>query len=369
MDGNYMSSDKHVVIVAPGFAADEEDNRCIPALQDMVLGLMKVIPPENMHMIALHYPFHSNPYTWHGMRVYPCKGKNSRGLNKLLMRTRARRCFRSIQQKTPSGLILHSFWLSESCYLAQKWSVRYGVPHLCTFMGQEANGKNRYLAFLRKQDFCLTVPTLFAEARVKSVMPEKACTLIPLLVNMPEPIKSAGYERDIDLLGVGNLIRLKSYHVFLETVSILAEMGIRSGCLIIGEGPEAEALKRICDERGLSEQVRFAGALSRSEVFAWMQRSKILLHPSLHETFGMVYREALLSGMAIVSRANGSYEPGGRWIAANDAHEMAEAVAILLKRYPWTDTVDFPGPEETVKEYLECYDDLLSAKRYPHPPR
>jgi glycosyltransferase involved in cell wall biosynthesis len=107
--------------------------------------------------------------------------------------------------------------------------------------------------------------------------------------------------KDIDLLGVGSLIPLKQYDIFLEIVAELKELipGIKA--LLVGKGPEKEKLQSLISKFKLESSVTMTGELPYSEVLKLMQRAKVFLHPSSYEGFGCVCLEALYAGAHVIS--------------------------------------------------------------------
>ena len=61
MAGSSVSLNKTIVILTPGFASDESDTSCIPALQDYVLALQQSFPGLRIVVLAFQYP-----YKWDG---------------------------------------------------------------------------------------------------------------------------------------------------------------------------------------------------------------------------------------------------------------------------------------------------------------
>ena len=67
---------------------------------------------------------------------------------------------------------------------------------------------------------------------------------------------------------------------------------------IIGDGKELKNLQK------LSKKPRFLGRLSRDKVLEEMRKSDIFALPSINETFGMVYLEAMASGCITICTEN-----------------------------------------------------------------
>ena len=79
-----MKSNKHILLLTPGFPRDEADSTCIPPLQLFVKGLAAAHPEATLSVITFQYPDRITPFHWHGITVYPAGGGNRRYLGKAL---------------------------------------------------------------------------------------------------------------------------------------------------------------------------------------------------------------------------------------------------------------------------------------------
>jgi glycosyltransferase involved in cell wall biosynthesis len=85
----------------------------------------------------------------------------------------------------------------------------------------------------------------------------------------------------------------------VDVVASINDKNIKA--IIIGDGPERDKIQRKIIEKGLTNQIKMLGQLSHNECLFWMNRSKILLHPSSFEGASTVVLEALYYGCNIVS--------------------------------------------------------------------
>lgn len=92
-----------------------------------------------------------------------------------------------------------------------------------------------------------------------------------------------------------NLIKRKNIDKLILAINDLKEFKLT----VIGEGPELEKLKKPA-----LENVKFTGKISNAEVLRQMKNSRIFILPSVKETFGMVYLEAMASGCITVCTKN-----------------------------------------------------------------
>lgn len=102
-----------------------------------------------------------------------------------------------------------------------------------------------------------------------------------------------------DVLFIGELRHLKGVDALLQALARLS--GGRSrpvSAVIVGEGSEAEALKRLASDLALTDVVRFAGALPAREAFAL---GRVLAVPSRKESLPYVVLEAAAAGVPLVA--------------------------------------------------------------------
>lgn len=354
-----MKLNRNLLYISPGFAADEKDTSCIPYLQDFFHALIKSVPSENVKIISLHYPFSIKTYEWHGIKVYPCGGANRGGFYKPMIWNRAYSYFRQIHREQAVD-ILHSFWFSECCYVGQKIAAKKKIPHVCTIVGQDSFQKNRYSNRINTSWLTMVAPTEFSKNLFLKRYPNSGCDIIPFGVDLDAIQMIPESSRTVDLLGVGSLIPLKSYDVFIGIMEQLCSVRKNLKAVIVGDGPERKNLEEMVRKKGLKDNILFKGNIQRTEVLEIMSQSRILLHPSSYETFGMVYAEALHSGMAIVSRANGCYFPSKKWLIADDVSSFAEQTAQILDAFP-DENIDFDFDIRTsINKQIELYESLLS---------
>ena len=104
---------------------------------------------------------------------------------------------------------------------------------------------------------------------------------------------------------------------------------------------------------GLQEVIKLSGEIKREEVLNKMAKAKILLHTSTFESFGMVFIEALYSGMKIVSNEVGIAKKSSSWYVCNGESEMEIAIIRALKEK--IDRELIFNVNETVNSYLSVY--------------
>lgn len=75
-----------------------------------------------------------------------------------------------------------------------------------------------------------------------------------------------------------------------------------------GDGSTKNTLEELSKELEMDNQIKFLGSLSRTQVSEEMRKCDAFALPSEHETFGVVYIEALACGKPVIGANNGGAE-------------------------------------------------------------
>ena len=143
-------------------------------------------------------------------------------------------------------------------------------------------------------------------------------------------------EKSKVLLFVGRLGQEKNIYFLLECLEkVFAELP-GTFLVLVGSGPEEEELKNLTIDRGISNNVIFAGKKDRSEMARHYAGSDLFVFTSLTETQGLVIAEAKAAGIPSVAvKANGVCEmvDNGEdgYLTDLDQDSFIEKVVLLLK--------------------------------------
>ena len=105
-----------------------------------------------------------------------------------------------------------------------------------------------------------------------------------------------------------------------------------------GDGSTKNSLEELAKEINIDEQVNFLGALSREQVSEEMRKCDAFALPSEHETFGVVYIEALACGKPVIGANNGGAEDiieeyNGIIANKNDVDSIKDALIEIKENY------------------------------------
>jgi glycosyltransferase involved in cell wall biosynthesis len=322
-----MTKRAALIILTPGFPANEDDSTCVPPQQIFVKALKEAAPLLDVIVLTFQYPFFSGEYQWHGVTVCAFGSKNNNRLSFGLARIRV---WRKLEQlnKTHAITGLLSFWLGKCARTGNAFAKKYKLPHYCWLLGQDAKPGNKYVGQLRPAAGSLIALSDFIAREFNSNYGVLPAHIIPVGVDARLFDIVAG-GRHIDVLGAGSLVPLKQYAVFLEMIRLLKEFVPTVNAVICGDGAEMDNLKAMARILDLTGNVSFYGRLPHTAILALMQQSKIFLHPSAYEGFGAVCVEALYAGAHVISFVQPMDESIENWHIVKDKAEMLQ---LLLKQ-------------------------------------
>ncbi|NTW05058.1 MAG: glycosyltransferase [Peptococcaceae bacterium] len=130
---------------------------------------------------------------------------------------------------------------------------------------------------------------------------------------------------------VGRLHRVKGHRYFLKAAAELLKEREDIHFLVVGSGPEGDALEEFTRELGISDKVTFTGFIS--DVSELMPELDLLVVPSLWEGFGLTALEAMAVGIPVVATSVGGLpeivEHGSTGLLVPPADTAALAKSIV----------------------------------------
>jgi glycosyltransferase involved in cell wall biosynthesis len=139
------------------------------------------------------------------------------------------------------------------------------------------------------------------------------------------------------LVTVGNLIARKRQADVIEAMALLRDRRPDLRYVIVGEGPDREALRDLAAARGVADRVELRGRLPHAEAVAVARQGSLFVMPSVAEAFGVSYVEAMAAGVpAIGSRGEDGPEEiaaaggGIELVPPHDPRALAQTLDTLL---------------------------------------
>ena len=136
------------------------------------------------------------------------------------------------------------------------------------------------------------------------------------------------------ILAMTRLVPGKGLDTVIEAMSYLPG---EYRLLIAGSGPSEKRLKAMVSSLNLDHRVKFLGWVDEEAKISLFREADLFCLPSVNDSFGMVYIEALSNGIPVVAGDWGPIrdvipEGVGRLVPPNDARATSDAIRELSKR-------------------------------------
>lgn len=248
--------------------------------------------------------------------------------------------------------LIHAHFIYPDGVAAARLARRYGVPLVVTehafwhpWLDQYPRVRKKAVAAAESSAFHIAVSQSVRRSISQFTGENERLRVIPVGVDMdlftPLP---AGEQPDANsILFVGRIHETKGVDVLLRAMRLAVDRN-PAVCLSLIGGSfyrqtqiQEERLKRLAEELGLAQHVRFLGIRSPNEVAETMRRSALLVLPSRRETLGAVLLEALACGVPVVATRCGGPEDVvtdavGKLVAVDDPSALADAMLDVLDR-------------------------------------
>jgi glycogen(starch) synthase len=195
------------------------------------------------------------------------------------------------------------------------WALTFVRRFLCSIVSANV-APTRWLATLLKLPHTVVIP--------HGLDPEKTAARIS------EPLDHSV------VVFQGRLVNTKGARLLLDAVKVLQRQGINLTLVVVGDGPERDALKKLALELTLSENVQFTGRLSSSQLNAIFSETSVVVVPSIGgEVFGLVVAENMLRGLPVLASDIGAFaevlDTAGLTFQVGSVSDLAAKLASLLQ--------------------------------------
>lgn len=161
------------------------------------------------------------------------------------------------------------------------------------------------------------------------------------------------------LLCVGRLIPIKGHIVLLRAFAMARREVPDLELEIAGRGPLEPALRALAKELGIAEQVRFLGYVN--PIQGAIERSAVVVVPSMGEGFGMVALEAMERARPVIAAEIGglgelvSHGETGLLVPPGEAEPFARAIVELTSDLHRAKRMGEAGRARSLDKFLERF--------------
>ena len=145
-----------------------------------------------------------------------------------------------------------------------------------------------------------------------------------------------GWQDDKVIISAGRLAEEKNWVTLLQAFAQAQKVQPAIRLVLLGDGPQAEALKQLVGELGIAERVTFVGKVPFTEVPTYLKSADLFAFASITETQGLVTLEAMAAGLPVVavdaSGTRESVDDGAQgFLVQNDAQDLANGILKLVE--------------------------------------
>lgn len=252
--------------------------------------------------------------------------------------------------------VLHPQLLLSSGYSALRMKKKYGIPYVVSVRVTDLTGfikmpyfrrmanqilKNAsgvmFLSYTHKNELM----TRFVDEKLKDEVERKSVVIGNCIEqfwteNRTSPRTTApDPEKELKILSVAKIRPIKNLTTAAEAVELLRRRGVNASLTVVGENQDNDELERIKSY----DCVRYIPFLTKEELINEYAAHDIFLLPSVNETFGRVYAEAMSQGLPVLYTKgqgfDGNFAEGvvGYSIPHKDPAVIADRIMQITERY------------------------------------
>lgn len=203
--------------------------------------------------------------------------------------------------------------------------------------------QNWLMDFMRKCQHIVIPSQSMKDILVRDYGLRDRYTVVPTGIDL-EPYNSTDgdsfrakmrWQNEKVLISSGRLAQEKNWDILVKAVKKVHQKHPEVRLVLVGDGPEKEALQDLATDLGIAERVTFAGELPFSDVIQYLKAADLFGFASVTETQGLVTMEALAAGLPVVAvDASGTrdiVQDGEQgYLVSNDADALADSINRLL---------------------------------------
>jgi glycosyltransferase involved in cell wall biosynthesis len=193
-----------------------------------------------------------------------------------------------------------------------------GLPFSVTVHGNDVWGRPTRLADkLAAADAVVAVCASMGRELQQDLPLRRPVTVVACGVEIPAEPPHRRPPFPVDVLAVGRLVPKKGFAVLLDALALLHERRLHERRLhdprppvrtvIVGAGPDHDALRERIEHLGLGDSVQLAGARGHDDTLDCMSRAAVVCVPSVlapdgdRDSMPLVVKEALARGVPVVA--------------------------------------------------------------------
>lgn len=304
--------------------------------------------------VSVSFKFNSNDFDY---GRYTLLSKNHNKIDRFLFFLKQNKIYKDLcgNYDVKDYSVTHAHSLYTNGYIAWKLKKEFGIPYIVAVRNTDINVFFKKMVYLRRlgieilkqADHIVFLSNSYKDEvfdnyvppRIKDMLLSKT-SVIPngidsfWLANTGEP-KHQSKPDELKLLYVGVINRNKNIITTTKAIELLQRSGIKVKFTLVGRIEDQSIFNRISS----MEFVEYIGPKAKEDLLAIYRKSDIFILPSINESFGIVYLEAMSQGLPLIYSKgqgfDGHFNDGiiGYRVNCFDYEEIANRIQKIMEDY------------------------------------
>lgn len=324
--------------------------------------------------------------------TYTNLSNNHRKYDRLFFHLKQYKIYRDIIKKydIKKYSLIHAHSLFSNGYVAMKLKEKYKIPYIVTVRNTDVNTFFRKMFHLKKTgvqilknaEYIIYLSESYKDKVIQNYIPDnikedfyKKSVVIPngidnFWLDNKVKIKSKPDKFELKLLYVGVINKNKNILTTIEAIKILLNKGLKVKLTVVGKIVD----KHIYNQLKLLDFVDYIGPQSKEILLQKYRQNDIFVMPSVYESFGLVYAEAMSQGLPVIyTKGQGfdrQFDEGEVGYSVNcfDSKEIAITIEKIVSNYDLLsknclNNSDVFSWKDIENKYSYLYANILSTKK------
>ncbi len=260
---------------------------------------------------------------------------------------------KQIEKNRPD--VLHAHFAFSSGYVSLKAKQKYNIPYIVAVQNTDVNVFFKYMIHLRKlgiqillnAEKVIFINPSYRDLIVNRYIPTQyrrmimnKSIILPFGIDEFWLTNTIREKREINdqklhIITVGVINKNKNQITVAKAVELLKAKGYQIDYTIIGKIKNKKIFQKLIKYNF----VNYVESKSKEELIMYYRYADILVLPSIHETFGLVYAEAMSQGLPVIySKGQGfdmQFEDGevGYSVDCFDANDISNKICAIKANY------------------------------------
>lgn len=176
---------------------------------------------------------------------------------------------------------------------------------------------------------------------------------------------------------IGRIIYEKGYQYLIEALPTILALNPTVYVVVVGDGPDLNALERLAESKGVADRVKFVG--HQADVYPWLALFDLFVLAAPWEPFGLVIIEAMKFAIPVIAVNSAgpaeiiSHRRDGILVPPEDPVTLGQAIIEMSQNSELARKIGERGfviaterfsTEKMIEQTLALYETLLSKHSY-----